>query len=128
MSNIKIHPFDVSDFQEQINVVKFEDYSKKEGINNIDFIKLDIEGHELADLIGMGNLIKKIKVFQFEFGGCNIDTRTYFKDFYYFFKNNNFDLYRITPIGSEFLPEYRESDEFFSTTNYIAVNPSISLI
>lgn len=33
-----------------------------------------------------------------------------------------FDLYRITPIGIELISVYRESDEFFPTTNYLAVN------
>ena len=59
--------------------------------------------------------------FQFEFGGTNIDTRTYFRDFWYFFKECGFILYRITPLGAELIRTYRESDEYFMTTNFIAV-------
>lgn len=33
----------------------------------------------------------------FEFGGCNIDTRTYFQDYWYFFKTFGFRVFRITP-------------------------------
>jgi hypothetical protein len=35
----------------------------------------------------------------FEFGGCNIDTTDFYKDFFYFFKENCMDVYRITPTG-----------------------------
>ena len=63
-----------------------------------------------------------MRVIQFEFGGSNIDTRTFFQDFWYFFKDRNFSIYRITPNGILPIREYTEHDEFFSTTNYIAVN------
>ena len=39
-----------------------------------------------------------------------------------FFKLNNFDLFRITIDGPKKIKEYSESDEFFRTTNYIALN------
>jgi len=102
-------------------VIRFEDYWKSElGSENIDFVKLDIEGHELDALNGFGDALKFIKVIQFEFGGCNIDTRTFWQDFWYFFTENNFVLYRITPFGITKIKKYRELDEFFSTTNFLA--------
>lgn len=106
---------------ESINTIKFEDYWKVElKSRNIDICKIDIEGHELDALTGFGKAINHVSVIQFEFGGCNIDTRTYFQDFWYFFQENGFDLYRISPIGLIPIPRYGELDEFFSTTNYLA--------
>jgi len=106
---------------ENIKTIKFEDYWKVElNSRDIDICKIDIEGHELDALNGFGEAIKHISVIQFEFGGCNIDTRTFFQDFWYFFQENGFDLYRISPIGLIQIPRYRELDEFFSTTNYLA--------
>ena len=111
------------DFKESIDTVRFEDYWTNElNKRHMDIVKLDIEGHELAALKGFGEAIKDTSVVQFEFGGCNIDTRTYFQDFWYYFKDKNFEIFRITPLGLEKIERYRESDEFFSTTNYIAVN------
>jgi len=111
------------DFNESIDTVRFEDYWIHElKRKHMDIVKLDIEGHELAALIGFGEAIKETSVVQFEFGGCNIDTRTYFQDFWYYFKDKNFEMFRITPLGLEKIERYRESDEYFSTTNYIAVN------
>jgi FkbM family methyltransferase len=109
--------------QETVNTLRFEDYWITQ-LNQrpIDIAKIDIEGHELNALEGFGKAIQATSVFQFEFGGCNIDSRTYFRDFWYFFKDQQFELYRITPLGLEVIKNYRESDEFFSTTNYLAAN------
>lgn len=109
--------------KESIQTIRFEDYWKNNlSGRHLDIVKIDIEGHEYFALSGFGDAIQHVSAVQFEFGGCNIDTRTYFQDFWYFFKNNNFLLYRITPFGLQEIPRYRESDEFFSTTNFIAVS------
>ncbi|HEX3892289.1 MAG TPA: FkbM family methyltransferase [Terracidiphilus sp.] len=107
--------------KESIDTIRFEDYWLK-ALNGrpLDIVKIDIEGHELAALKGFGNAISSTSVFQFEFGGCNIDTRTFFQDFWYFFKEHEFEIFRITPLGLDQITRYRELDEFFSTTNLIA--------
>jgi len=113
-------PFDT---KEVINTVRFEDYWRTTlQSRQLDMVKIDIEGHELNALKGFGGALNLTRVLQFEFGGCNIDTRTYFQDFWYFFKQHNFALYRITPFGAENIARYKESDEYFTTTNYIAAN------
>ncbi|MEM9622305.1 MAG: FkbM family methyltransferase [Pseudomonadota bacterium] len=109
------------EYTESIQTLRFEAYWKtKLDSQHIDVCKIDIEGHELDALAGFGEAIKHVSVIQFEFGGCNIDTRTFFQDFWYFFQENEFDLYRISPLGLIHMPRYRELDEFFSTTNYLA--------
>jgi FkbM family methyltransferase len=92
----------------------------------IDILKIDIEGEELNCLNGLKKDIKRIKLIQFEFGGCNIDTREFFLDFYTFFKKNNFTLYRSTMFGLKRIENYSISDENFLTTNFIAVNTLFS--
>ena len=111
------------DKQEKINLLRFDEYWEKDQI--IDYVKIDVEGHELDVLNGFGDLIYKTKLVQFEFGGCNIDTRTFFQDFWYFFMEKNFNIYRITPRGCNLIRNYFESDEYFNgATNYIAINKS----
>ena len=111
--------------KETIKTVKFEDYWKKElSERQLDIVKIDIEGHELSALKGFGAALEATRVVQFEFGGCNIDTLTYFQSFWYFFAEHNFAIYRITPFGIQRIERYRESEESFSTTNYIALNLS----
>jgi len=116
--------FDIDfEYKETIRVIRFEDYwyDMLKG-QPVDLMKIDVEGHELKVLKGCGTAISNIHVIQFEFGGCNIDTRTFFKDFYDFFKVHDFIIHRISPLGIERIDKYQESDEYFSTTNYIAVN------
>jgi FkbM family methyltransferase len=111
--------------QETVPVVRFADYwSDALGGRRLDIVKLDIEGFELAALHGFGDALAATAVLQFEFGGCNVDTRTFFRDFWQLFETRGFELYRITPLGLERMRRYRDSDESFSTTNYLARNPS----
>ena len=92
----------------------------------IDILKIDIEGHEMNALKGALDSLKRVKVVQFEFGGANIDTRTFFQDFFYFFQRHNFTIYRITPFGVVQIKKYNERMEKFITTNYIAVNQKLN--
>lgn len=119
------------DVVETVNTIRFDEFLKMDDIPEIpeiiDYVKMDVEGHELSVLEGFGSLIEKVKVIQFEFGGCNIDTRTYFQDFWYFFKNADFSIYIITPqSGPQKVSKYQEAFEFFTTTNYIAVNNKLN--
>ena len=84
-------------------------------------LKMDVEGHELDVLKGATKALQDISIIQFEFGGSNIDTRTYFQDFWYFFLEQGFDLYRLGPRDPLLIKSYSENDETFRPTNYIAV-------
>ena len=48
------------------NLMRFDNYWDEN--KYIDFVKIDVEGHELEVLEGFGNLIKITKLIQFEFG------------------------------------------------------------
>jgi methyltransferase, FkbM family len=108
---------------EEVNLIRFDNYWDEN--KYIDFVKIDVEGHELEVLQGFGNLIKITKLIQFEFGGCNIDTRTFFQDFWYFFQEMNFLIYRITPRGWSLIEFYSPREENFMTTNYETVNQNV---
>ena len=123
----KLDHFNIEfEYKEIVKLNKLDTYLEKATYNSkIDFMKLDAEGHELEILKGASKSLKKIKLIQFEFGGSNIDSKTYFQDFWYFFKENNFKLYRITPFGPAQIRKYQEEDEYFKTTNYLALNKSL---
>ena len=110
------------DITEDIKLTTIDSYCAKNNIERIHFLKLDIEGHELNALKGANNMIhdKKVDFIQFEFGSCNIDSRTYFQDFYYFLKDN-YTIYRILKNSIYELSNYRETYEIFMTTNFLAV-------
>lgn len=89
-------------------------------------LKLDVEGHEMAALRGAANLVELVNVVQFEFGACNIDAKTFFRDFFYYFQDRSFDIFRLGPTGLSLVGRYRELDESFSTTNYFARRSSLA--
>ena len=114
-------------YKEQIKSIRFEDYWIEELFSReVDIVKIDIEGNEYRALQGFGKAISFIKVVQFEFGGTDIDTRTFFKDFWTFFQKYEFKLFRITPLGLEPIYRYHEKEESFLFTNYIAINSMTS--
>lgn len=106
---------------EAIEIRTVDGFCQNNNINHIHFLKIDVEGHEMKVLEGAKQLIaaKGIDFIQFEFGGCNIDSRTYFQDFFYLLKDN-YSIYRIVRNGLFPVKEYRESYEAFLTTNYLA--------
>lgn len=109
------------DKTETIQLSTIDNYCQKNKISKIHFLKLDIEGHELNALKGAKQMIgdKKIDFIQFEFGGCNIDSRTYFQDFYYLLKDK-YRIYRILRDGIIEIEQYKETSEIFITVNYLA--------
>ena len=112
--------------EEKIKLIRLDQYwSESINSNFIDLLKIDVEGHEIDVLKGLGDKIKYVKAIQFEFGGCNIDSRSYFQDFWYFFKENNFKIFRISPIGLIEIKKYSEQYESFITTNFISINNAL---
>ena len=100
------------------------DYCSRNGIERIDLLKCDVEGHELDVFAGAGGMFRSgsIGMATFELGGCNIDTRTYFQDFYYFFEDVGMQVLRITPSGFLMpIDSYKEVYEQFTTTNFVAL-------
>lgn len=127
MTKRRLDHFDINMQQEEtIRTRKLDDVISENGIHFIDLLKIDVEGHELEVLKG-GELAFKnglIGAVQFEFGGCNIDTKTFFQDFHYFFKKYNFEIYLVHSRGLSKINNYQEILENFITTNFVAVAPA----
>jgi FkbM family methyltransferase len=117
------------DYSEDVSIDTLDAYCLANDIKEIDLLKIDVEGHELDVLEGSKEMLKRkmIKMISFEFGGCNIDTSTFLRDFYYLFDEFGFLLYRITPSGYFYpLDNYNEKLEMFRTTNYIGIRKDIA--
>jgi len=113
--NIKLN------LSQSIKVRTLDNFCEVNKIKKIDFLKIDVEGSELNVLKGAKKMIEdnKIQFIQFEFGGSNIDSRTYFQDFYYFLKDKYY-IYRILKDGFYKILNYKEYYELFLTTNFLA--------
>jgi len=111
---------EVSD-TERIAVRTLDSFCASQRIDHIDFLKLDVEGHEVAVLRGAKDMLERgaISMIQFEFGPANIYSRTYFYDFWSLL-SDKYDLFRIIPGGLAPITYYGEHLEIFLTTNYFA--------
>ena len=106
---------------ERIAIMRIDEYCRANGIGRIHLLKLDVEGHELSVLKGCGDILAqdRIDVIQFEFGGCNVDSRTFLKDFFDLL-TPKYRIFRIVADGLVPLDAYRESYEIFDTSNFVA--------
>lgn len=111
------------DHEESVRITTLDEYCDSHGVAQIDLLKMDVEGHELNVLEGARRMLSQnaIGAIAFEFGGCNIDTRTYFQDFFVYLTNAKMQVYRISPGGYACpVRQYREIYEQFRTTNFLA--------
>jgi FkbM family methyltransferase len=108
--------------KEIISIDSIDHFCDLRHIKVIHFLKIDVEGYELSVLKGAHKMLKKkaIKAIQFEFGGCDIDSRTFFQDFYYIL-TPNYTIYRILQDGIVPITSYSEIREIFVNTNYLAL-------
>lgn len=86
-------------------------------------IKIDIEGHELSALIGMGRFLSAdfVDYIQFEYGGANLDSRTNLMQLYGLLKLKGFKIAKVMPNGLH-IREYSPYMDNFSNANYMAVS------
>lgn len=111
--------------EEKVPMTTIDQVVEQHQVARIDFMKMDVEGNELAVLRGAGNSLRdrKIKALAFEFGSPQINARGYFHDFWDLLHPLGFCLSRICPGGLILpIPEYYEDLEYFrGATNYIAI-------
>jgi FkbM family methyltransferase len=110
---------------EIVEIQTIDDYCLANGVNRINLLKIDVEGHELNTLQGAKQMLESgsVDVVSFEFGGTNIDTRIFFRDIWLFLDEVRMRVFRITPSGYlHAIDRYREIEEQFSPTNFVAVS------
>jgi len=116
---------------DQVVAIEFEldridNFCLANNIKNIDFLKIDVEGNELAVLQGASLLLKNnaIKIIQFEFNTHNIYARVFLRDFYLLL--TGFEFYRLQQNGMVKLGAYNPVNEIFTAQNIIAIHQSIA--
>jgi len=107
-------------FEEPATVVSGKKLILKYGAP--DFVKIDVEGAEIEVINSFGESLNEIKLLQFEFGPPNIESRTFFREFWEFFQHRGWKLFCISRNGPIPISSYTTQLECFKTTNFLAVN------
>jgi hypothetical protein len=106
-------------------VVSIDSFMEAHAIEFVDFMKMDIEGHELFALQGAARALARgaIRALSFEFGAGNINSRTFFRDYWDLLTKHGYEIYRVLPGGRTLrIVRYDEDLEYFrSVSNYVAV-------
>ncbi|HWW62877.1 MAG TPA: FkbM family methyltransferase [Thermoanaerobaculia bacterium] len=100
-----------------------DDYCAEHGIASVDFVKLDVEGHEAAVIRGMEALLgaRAVRVIQFEYGGANIDARVLLKDLWATLSRHGYRLWKLFPEGPRRYERYTQELEDFQYQNWAAI-------
>ncbi len=121
--NFVNEPNVINEFSEEVIIKRFDEYWLQDNFpEKIDFMKIDVEGYEMNVLKGVSDLIDNISLIQFEFGATQIDTRSFFRDFWLYFEEKKFKLFRITPNGIKPINDYHVKLECFYYSNFLAIN------
>lgn len=101
--------------------------ARENGIDHIDFMKLDVEGAELGVLKGATGMIARgsIGCIQFEFNEMNVVSRCFLRDFRLLLPG--FSLFRLLPRGLLPLEHDPILTELFAFQNVIALPDGLAL-
>ena len=124
--NLQLYKIELSQ-QETIELIRLENYINENNIGHINLLKIDIEGHELSAMQGLGKFLtpKFIDAIQFEYGGANLDSHTSLMELFNLLTNAGFDLYKIMPNYLE-KRIYEPRMENFQYANYVALSKTIT--
>ncbi len=110
--------------QISVQAVTLDDYIDQNQIQSVDYVKIDVEGHELAVIKGAERSIQKgiIKAFSFEIGQADVASRTFFADFWQQITALHLQIYRLGHDGLPILiPQYSfDLENFGGVANYVA--------
>jgi FkbM family methyltransferase len=111
---------------ETVDTIRLDAYIEAQRIKHINFVKIDIEGHEMAAFAGFGSYLdgEFIDFVQFEYGGANLDSHTSLMDLYSLFDKAGFVMTKVMRNGLEIRP-YKPWMDNFHYANYVAVSRKI---
>jgi FkbM family methyltransferase len=113
------HPFRFEEVEAAVTTG--DEYLAREGIEHIDFLKLDVEGMENRVLKGFDRALSegRVDIVQFEYGQANIVNAFLLRDFHAFFRKRGYVVGKVFPNYVDFR-DYSFADEDFLGPNYLA--------
>lgn len=114
------------DKSERVLIKRLDIYIKEKSIKHIDFMKIDVEGHEIKAFEGFGEYLNSsfIDYIQFEYGGANLDSRTSLMELYKILGDRGFKIAKVMSGGLE-IREYSPFMDNFNYANYVAVSDKV---
>lgn len=108
---------------EEVPIVTVDTYCEQKGIAFVDYLKIDVEGHEFAVLRGAAEMLRRrrIRFVQFEYGSWYISAKVFLRDVFRLLEGFQYDICKIMPWGLEPVKNYSPSLERFENAYYVLV-------
>ncbi|OYP37323.1 FkbM family methyltransferase [Rhodopirellula sp. MGV] len=105
-----------------------DDYVKRNGIDHIDFLKIDVEGMDYKVISGFLETIAsgRVDAIQFEYNAAAAVSRCLLKDYYDLLEAHGYQLGRIFPNRVEFKEYNVFNDENFLQCNFFAAREELT--
>lgn len=106
----------------RVPVARLDDYLTTEAIPRVHLLKLDVEGHELSALQGLGACLapERVEVIQFEYGGAALDAGVTLRDLYRLLEARGYQVAKLFPSAVEGR-SYRAWMEHYAYANFVAL-------
>ena len=113
---------------EIVRLETLDNYCRERKIRHIDFMKIDVEGHQLEVFKGGRSLFAehRVGIVKFEYGGCNIDAKVLLKDIFEFFDGMEYRFYKILPDTLRPVERYDQRLENFKYQNWLIINRKVA--
>jgi FkbM family methyltransferase len=111
-----------------VPITTLDAYCRGVGIRHIDFLKIDVEGHERAVLRGAQGLLDRraIDYLQIEYGGTYVDAGTTLSEVFDLVTGAGYAFYRLVANGLIHIPSFFPALEDYQYALYLAVSPRLA--
>lgn len=109
------------------DVTTLDQYLSEQGVDQVDFLKIDTEGMDFRVLKGAKEYLSSgsISTIQFEYGMVAVDTGFLLKDFYEMLEGYGYVVGKIYPTYVDFRSYHRSMEDFIGP-NFLAVRQELS--
>jgi FkbM family methyltransferase len=107
----------------QVECTTVDEIMRSRGIESLDLLKIDTEGHEFEVLMGATQALEQGRIHSilFEFGEYCVQSRVFLKDYFELLGKHGYVLHRLLPSGKLWeVPTWTEDLEIFKCTLYFA--------
>lgn len=124
----RINTCKVSDEPNKIllKIQNASDYIVQNNIQTIDFLKIDTEGYEFDVLKGFGDLLVRVNIIQFEYGGTYIDNQIKLKEVIDYLQKHGF--YKFAYLTNDMPVIITDFEDHYNYCNIVCINENSKFV
>jgi FkbM family methyltransferase len=110
---------------EKVRITTIDAYCREHGIDHVDFVKMDIEGHELSAIRGAEQMLRagRVGVLQFEYSYVFLDSGTSLRAVMEYVRRINpcYRFFKLYPDEARPIDTYDQAMDNFKTQNWAMI-------